>query len=339
MGNVGSNCFNCSWRRGGGSNIHPQQRLYAGAYTSQYANPPPPHAPYFQIENGARWPPPPHPTVPLPESHDDYNRMAMDRAIEAWVDGCYPPTPYADHQTITIKNDVNLKKETLKIEADEENPGKSLVSFTFDATVPCSITLYFFAKEGKDGNLTEIKEDSLPPLTVSFQQGLGQIFRQKPGTGIDLSMFKESDLCKRNETSTVYPLSVKLEATLEDENLYPGDSNFQITEAVFEKDKGDKYKVKVEKQILWMEGVRYDLQEIYGIANTVDGSDYDGTDPGKECVICLSEPPDTMVLPCRHMCMCHGCAKVLRFQTKQCPICRQPAETLWKLGSTVEPQI
>lgn len=44
--------------------------------------------------------------------------------------------PYIEHQkAVTIRNDVNLKKETLKLEADEENPGKFLVSFTFDATV------------------------------------------------------------------------------------------------------------------------------------------------------------------------------------------------------------
>ena len=47
-----------------------------------------------------------------------------------------PPVPYIEHQkAVTIRNDVNLKKETLKLEADEENPGKFLVSFTFDATV------------------------------------------------------------------------------------------------------------------------------------------------------------------------------------------------------------
>ncbi|KAF3638079.1 hypothetical protein FXO38_23424 [Capsicum annuum] len=33
-------------------------------------------------------------------------------------------------------NDVNLKKETLRIQPDEENPGKYLVAFDFDATVP-----------------------------------------------------------------------------------------------------------------------------------------------------------------------------------------------------------
>ena len=44
--------------------------------------------------------------------------------------------PYIEHQkAVTIRNDVNLKKETLKLEADEENPGKFFVTFTFDATV------------------------------------------------------------------------------------------------------------------------------------------------------------------------------------------------------------
>ena len=58
------------------------------------------------------------------------------------------------------------------------------------------------------------------------------------------------------------------------------------------------------KQILWVNETRYELQEIYGIGNSVDGDDDsadDANDPGKECVICLSEPRDTTVLPCRHM--------------------------------------
>ncbi|KAI3698898.1 hypothetical protein L2E82_42805 [Cichorium intybus] len=47
--------------------------------------------------------------------------------------------------------------------------------------------------------------------------------------------------------------------------------------------------------------------------------------------ICLSEPCDTIVLPCRHMCMCIGCAKVLRFQTNRCLICRRPVERLLEI--------
>ncbi|KAF9595809.1 hypothetical protein IFM89_004747 [Coptis chinensis] len=196
------------------------------------------------------------------------------------------------------------------------------------------ITIFFFAKEEADCNLTPMKE-SLQPITVSFQQGLGQTFRQPSGTGIDFSTLEESELLKEGDMQ-IYPLAVKAEASPLGHNETNGGSpdtkptNSQITQAVFEKKEKGEYQVRVVKQILWVNGMRYELQEIYGIGNSVD-SDFDGNDPGKECVICLSEPRDTTVLPCRHMCMCSGCAKVLRFQTNRCPICRQPVERLLEI--------
>uniref|UniRef100_A0A3Q7G5K9 RING-type E3 ubiquitin transferase n=1 Tax=Solanum lycopersicum TaxID=4081 RepID=A0A3Q7G5K9_SOLLC len=113
-------------------------------------------------------------------------------------------------------------------------------------------------------------------------------FRQSSGTGIDVSMFGEAELCNAD----IYELAVKAEA-LEDGNV---STNFQITQAVFEKEKG-KFKIRVVKQV---NGMQYELQEIYGNGNSVD-KDFDGNDNGKECVVCLSEPRDTTVLPCRHM--------------------------------------
>lgn len=47
--------------------------------------------------------------------------------------------------------------------------------------------------------------------------------------------------------------------------------------------------------------------------------------------MCLSEPRDTTVLPCRHLCMCSGCARLLRGQTNRCPICRTPVEKLLEI--------
>jgi E3 ubiquitin-protein ligase MGRN1 len=60
-----------------------------------------------------------------------------------WVSRYYPcgpvmnqPAPFVEHQkAVTIRNDINIKKETLAISPDEQNPGFFLVSFTFDATV------------------------------------------------------------------------------------------------------------------------------------------------------------------------------------------------------------
>ncbi|CAL9210469.1 unnamed protein product [Musa hybrid cultivar] len=225
-----------------------------------------------------------------------------------------------------------------------------------------SITIFFFAKEDMDCNLTATKEDLLKPVTVSFKEGLGQKFRQPSGTGIDFSIFNKAELVKERELD-IYPLAVKAEASPsnnqgpERENQKLGTPHSQITQAMFEKKENGEYHVRVMKQILYVNQIRYELQEIYGIENSVD-NDTDGNDAGKECVICLSEPHDTTVLPCRHMvallfltwtpympciryalifsflalqCMCSECAKVLRFQTNRCPICRQPVERLLEI--------
>lgn len=159
----------------------------------------------------------------------------------------------------------------------------------------------FFAKENEDCNLTATKEGLLNPVTVSFQQGLGQQFRQPSGTGIDFLKFEETELVKDGDIE-VYPLVVKAEAYPLTHTESEGNPvrNSQITLALFVKKETGEYHVRVSKQILWVNGMRYELQEIYGIGSTVDG-DLDENDSGKECVICLSEPRDTTVLPCRHM--------------------------------------
>ncbi|OIW11198.1 hypothetical protein TanjilG_28289 [Lupinus angustifolius] len=314
---------------------HPEitahQFLYPGPSQSQYPHPNPNapiHYPQPQYHYpGGYYPPPPPPMPHHNPLHYPYPVMA-------------PPAPYVEHQrAVTIRNDVNIKKETLQIEPDDENCGRFLVNFTFDATVSGSITIYFFAKEGEGCNLTPMKENHIAPVTVHFEKGLGQKFRQPAGTGIDFSMFEESELLKVADLD-VYPLAVKADASSSNhdesnETPTPGNSNTnsQITQALFVKDKGE-FRVKVIKQILSVNGMRYELQEIYGIGNSME-SDMDENEQGKECVICLSEPRDTIVHPCRHMCMCSGCAKVLRLQTNRCPICRQPIERLLeiKVGS------
>jgi hypothetical protein len=45
---------------------------------------------------------------------------------------------------------------------------------------------------------------------------------------------------------------------------------------------------------------------------------------GIECVICMCETRDTLILPCRHLCLCKLCAINLRVQSNNCPICRIP---------------
>lgn len=52
---------------------------------------------------------------------------------------------------------------------------------------------------------------------------------------------------------------------------------------------------------------------------------------GIECVICMCETRDTLILPCRHLCLCKLCAINLRIQSNNCPICRIPFIALIQL--------
>lgn len=159
MGNVGSSGVNGRRRSNSSRRRHPppqqqpqpeisaNQYVFAAAtpYPSQYPNPNPP--PYYQYP--PYYPPPPPPSRPLPMSAPFDHPHRLDPSHADWISGRYPcrpmipqPAPYVEHQkAVTIRNDVNLKKETLRLEPDNANPGKSLVAFTFDATVAGRYTI------------------------------------------------------------------------------------------------------------------------------------------------------------------------------------------------------
>ncbi|TSK14666.1 putative E3 ubiquitin-protein ligase MGRN1 [Bagarius yarrelli] len=81
--------------------------------------------------------------------------------------------------------------------------------------------------------------------------------------------------------------------------------------------------------------VSYLLQEIYGIENKNNQEtkpvEDENSDNSSECVVCLSDLRDTLILPCRHLCLCNACADTLRYQANNCPICRLPFRALLQI--------
>lgn len=164
-----------------------------------------------------------------------------------------------------------------------------------------SFTITFFAKE--EPNCTFIPQfpEVYPPTRFSFQKGPGQKFLQPSGTGSDLSFFALDDLSKPLEED-VYPLVISAETLISQNQMSEQSSvHKQVTQAVLEKDRDGSFRVKVVKQILWIEGVRYELRELYGSSNQGASSGLEDSGSGKECVICMTEAKDTAVLPCRHL--------------------------------------
>lgn len=94
------------------------------------------------------------------------------------------------------------------------------------------------------------------------------------------------------------------------------------------------YALRALKQKIFVDGLCYLLQEIYGIENKAlnkPALDDETDDNGSECVICMSDIRDTLILPCRHLCLCNSCADSLRYQANNCPICRAPFRALLQI--------
>ncbi|CBH16462.1 putative zinc finger protein [Trypanosoma equiperdum] len=105
-------------------------------------------------------------------------------------------------------------------------------------------------------------------------------------------------------------------------------------------DLAENVKQRVISQVVTSGGSAYVVENLYGACeeNCVVGAQPEvvvgssasgqGDDDDGLCVICLTLPKDTAVIPCRHMCLCKNCAEELVRHTPKCPVCRGPVSTL-----------
>ncbi|KAK4405676.1 putative E3 ubiquitin-protein ligase LUL4 [Sesamum angolense] len=199
-----------------------------------------------------------------------------------------------------------------------------------------SITIYYFAKEEADCRVVPLFPETYVPIKIPFRKGLHQEFRQPSGTGIDLRYFSLDDMSNPSSRYDVFPIVISADTCptpyIVDDRSYllpPTLSQMQITQAVVGRNHDGQFTAKAIRQLLWTDDICYELREIYGLGKS--GSGFNDNGSGKDCVICMTEPKDIAVLPCRHMCMCSDCAKALRLQSNKCPICREVIEALLEI--------
>lgn len=64
------------------------------------------------------------------------------------------------------------------------------------------------------------------------------------------------------------------------------------------------------------------MHEVFGQSSQAADNE-DETESMRDCIICYNEPCDTVVMPCRHLCICHHCMGSVLERLSSCPICRE----------------
>jgi hypothetical protein len=246
-------------------------------------------------------------------------------------------------------------------EAKKSKERKYNISFTFDSDVRCAITIFYFCTEEITANgvtFTSARKD-LTSKSYEYRRGAAQIFSHNEHVFLPSCCEAEiqtwTSAGTDDSTNSCPPSSEQIAIAVHCVSL-EGDLPRQshTTIGAFSKYSDGSYSVKAHKQKLFVDGLSYLLQEIYGLENkTVEAAankpytdvDDDGDDCGAECVVCMVDLRDTIILPCRHLCLCYACADSLRYQANNCPICRAPFRALLqiravqKIGQVTHPAL
>ncbi|KAJ6655931.1 hypothetical protein lerEdw1_004516 [Lerista edwardsae] len=258
----------------------------------------------------------------------------------------FPYVTPAPHEPVkTLRSLVNIRKDSLRLvrykedadsPAEESGQRKALYSleFTFDADARVAITIYCQATEEIVGGMAvySTKSPALQSETVHYKRGVSQQFLL-PSFKIDLSDWKDDEL-NFDLDRGVFPVVIQAVVD-EGDVVVEVTGHAHILLAAFEKHVDGSFSVKPLKQKQIVDRVSYLLQEIYGIENKNNQEtkpcDDENSDNSNECVVCLSDLRDTLILPCRHLCLCNSCADTLRYQANNCPICRLPFRALLQI--------
>lgn len=257
----------------------------------------------------------------------------------------FPYVTPAPHEPVkTLRSLVNIRKDSLRLvryKEDADSPTEDgekprvlySLEFTFDADARVAITIYCQAVEELVNGVAvySCKNPSLQSETVHYKRGVSQQF-SLPSFKIDFSEWKDDEL-NFDLDRGVFP--VVIQAVVDEGDVVEVTGHAHVLLAAFEKHVDGSFSVKPLKQKQIVDRVSYLLQEIYGIENKnnqeTKPSDDENSDNSSECVVCLSDLRDTLILPFRHLCLCTSCADTLRYQANNCPICRLPFRALLQI--------
>ncbi|KNC84638.1 hypothetical protein SARC_03168 [Sphaeroforma arctica JP610] len=243
----------------------------------------------------------------------------------------------ASHDTMSpaisakFNPDDKHTSDTALYEEDDAKLYQYWLRFRFDSVCRVRFIIHLGATEYTDGSKKLALKSRFTSEPFYYEAGFNQEFEETEFT-VKPSHLPPSERKWLKEMPAQYPMVVMMEALNERDEAVES----MTTTASFEENAEFKFSCSVMKQKICSGGVVFMLQEIYGLeeddpdAPTADEDDAVNyvDDEDHECIVCLCDPRDTAVLPCRHLCLCHACAEVLRYQSNKCPMCRAPFHSL-----------
>jgi len=239
----------------------------------------------------------------------------------------------AEHlQTGQVKIPLVWDKGSLALQRADAGRHLWRLSAGFRAEVPCELAAHFHCR-GRVGaaglEYTAAAQGGPPSFKQSFAAGTNFVVLEGE-RAIDLQKWPLEVFWKyKQRNADVFPIVFSLSAgnvqsvmhlTLE----VPSRSGGKTAS----RDKEPRCVLLQQKVVV--SGKEYTLQEIYGLAELGRDDKHDESAVGEPCVICLSEPRNTAIKPCRHLCVCEECAGRLQagaaLRNDHCPICRGPIE-------------
>lgn len=341
--------------------------LVESAEADDHAPPPPLRSTLFVLRNGRYEPQNLMPMLPRSDVLD-FDGFVVRRGTGS--NGVMAARPPDMRQAALVKSSASVRRDSFSVEFADGDREKKLRApnndvdpfliksvdvddrerkdgltdesvvfrFTIDAIRPFELSVHvlMFEMEEADGeggpsSIVLIPDEALGAQVDvrKFGPGLDQAYASCP---VDLARWPASSLAYDPEQPKNVPVLVRLEAEAADGEP----ASIQYTYVSLQRRGADDdsprsryWSSQVFAQKLQYGSQCFTLHEVFGVG-AKHSLDAEG-DGNPECVICLSEPRDTAVLPCRHMCFCGYCAGIVRLQCDRCPVCRQKVSSLLQL--------
>lgn len=248
-----------------------------------------------------------------------------------------PAMPPVDQPSLfapeVLQNPAHVRGKTINLIPGQHGEPMTLV-FSFDSLAPCSVTVYrsaLLAPASKGG--WEVESAAWSSPSVPFEAGLGQSHE------VAWESLWQSQAVSATFDSDA-PKHCALLVELRVEEVEKGGSpsvEWTICQLLTARNASSgKSRVEVVSQQLCTAGNQaLELLEFFGSELATDSS------ARQDCIVCQSEPRDTAVLPCRHMCLCSRCSDYIRTRSQhtsyKCPICREKIGRMMRLDPAGEP--